>query len=157
MLDYADLLKPYSTPTRKGDPERTPEGQRAWLLKKGFDAGTVDTVMAQTYAEVAAGRTFASGHAFDRHMHDECYRARSQNSAVLTKAQEARVNAALVAGMKQARGLRKPKGMLRHPIQAVKWHRDFCWGVFTGATIVGLAWLGSAFGETAWQLITSLL
>ena len=59
-VDYATLIVPYSeaTPPANTAAKRTPEGQKAWLLKRGIPESVVDDAMTAVYTELAAGRVF---------------------------------------------------------------------------------------------------
>lgn len=59
-IDHAKLLEPYSeaTPPANTAGKRTPEGQRAWLLKRGIPEGIADDAMKAVYTELAGGRVF---------------------------------------------------------------------------------------------------
>ena len=75
-VDYAKLIEPYSeaTPPANTAAKRTPEGQKAWLLKRGIPEGIADDAMTAVYTELAAGRVFEAkdgnpaGYWLDRHL-----------------------------------------------------------------------------------------
>ncbi len=60
VIDHAKLLEPYSeaTPPANTAAKRTPEGQRAWLLKRGIPEGIANDAMTAVYTELAGGRVF---------------------------------------------------------------------------------------------------
>ena len=75
-IDYKELLKPYegATPPANTASKRTPEGQKAWLLKRGIAEGIADDAMKTVYSELASGRVFTdnetlpAGYWLDRHL-----------------------------------------------------------------------------------------
>jgi len=59
-MDYQKLIEPYAEGGL-----RTPEGQIAWLRKKGFSPVVIANAMEAVYDRLEKGETFPDGHELD--------------------------------------------------------------------------------------------
>ncbi len=145
-MDYAKLLKPYSDPV-EGEPTRTPEGQRKWLVDRHrIPEDVADLAMATIYAGLLAGQTYTGGHALDRAIlaKAEAIRAERQNAAVTVGRRQYEAGArALYQARRRARA---PRQIARHPIEAARWYWPVLVAYALGGLTVGAVWLLTLWG-----------
>lgn len=91
-MNYDELAKPY---------DKNPGSQRRWLVRKhGIPMGTADSVMAEVYAEIAAGETYETGAALDRELLRRCEAKEQESFTDAVRIAEKSVETALQHRMK---------------------------------------------------------
>lgn len=89
-MDFKELVKPYAF-TDGQDRERTPEGQRKWLLGKGIPGQFIDQAFLKVYDKIEQGFEYKdeqgnlSGHLLDHALLAEAqalYKASNEDALV---------------------------------------------------------------------------